>query len=725
MAKDDSILQGSPCLRSLVCVAGIALATGLRASPLTTAAELAAVNRGEDTRATDFALTATLVRICAPEKTDSLCIADDSGYTNLRLPFNLRPKGLAAGCSLRLSGTIDYDTPLSPAIVTTNCVVLAEGPAPQSRDVSIREVHSGKLDFQLVRVTAVVHDAFRDEIDKGITFLVLMQNGQTLYAAMPNEYLSEEDFAHLIGATVSIIGVCDAFSGTSRRYRGRTVNPTEKEDITVIEPSAKDIFSEPDIAELKLASPDQMHAFGRHTAKGCVVAAWNDSSMLIKGANGEFTTVLSAQSGLPGIGETIIACGFPETDLYTITLTRTVWKKISDAGDTADALVPIAADAIIAKAGEREIFMPHFHGHAVRIEGLVRTLPGFGNETRLLLESGGSVFPVDVGANPSATDRLEIGCRAAFSGVCVMDVERLGPNTAFPHIRGFTLVMRPNDTVEILSRPSWWTPARSWMAFGGFSALLLAALAWIITLQRMVERRGRALLKGELETAKSKLQVEERTRLAVELHDSLSQTLTGVSMEIAAADDLKGNAPADMVVHLSRAGRVLKSCRSELKNCIWDLRSTALDEPNMTSAIMLTLQPVVNDVSRVSVRFNVPRARLSDNTAHALLRIIRELVVNAMRHGGATSVNVAGSLDRGALRFSVTDNGCGFDPDDHPGVMEGHFGLQGVEERLDQIGGTLTIESTPGKGARIVGSIPAHPPAPTAELNKPRNMVEF
>ena len=98
MAKDDSILQGSPCLRSLVCVAGIALATGLRASPLTTAAELAAVNRGEDTRATDFALTATLVRICAPEKTDSLCIADDSGYTNLRLPFNLRPKGLAAGC---------------------------------------------------------------------------------------------------------------------------------------------------------------------------------------------------------------------------------------------------------------------------------------------------------------------------------------------------------------------------------------------------------------------------------------------------------------------------------------------------------------------------------------------------------------------------------------------------------------------------------------------------
>ena len=230
----------------------------------------------------------------------------------------------------------------------------------------------------------------------------------------------------------------------------------------------------------------------------------------------------------------------------------------------------------------------------------------------------------------------------------------------------------------------------------------------------MAERRGRALLKGELENAKSKLQVEERTRLAVELHDSLSQTLTGVSMEIAAADDLKGDAPADMVMHLSRAGRVLKSCRAELKNCLYDLRSTALDEPDMTSAVRLTLQPFVNDDTRISVRFNVPRARLSDNTAHAILRIIRELVVNAMRHGGATSIQVAGSLDREALRFSVTDNGCGFDPDDHPGVLQGHFGLQGVEERLGQIGGTLTIESAHGKGSRIVGCI-AVPPTPTAE----------
>ena len=715
MAKDKTRLLFMPCFRTLACIAGIALAAGLRAAPLTTASELAAVNRGERTDATGFAITATLVRVCSPEKTDSLCVSDCSGYTTLRLPLNLRPAGLAAGCSLRLSGGIDYEAQLAPAIIATNCVALDYGPAPQARNVSIREVHSGKFDFQIVHVTAVVHDAFRDEIDRNFTFLVLLQDGQTLYAALPNEYLSEEDFAHLIGATVSITGICDAFCGTSRRYRGRTVNPTEKGDIAVIEPSAKDIFSEPDISELKLASPDQLHAFGRHTAKGRVVAVWGNSSILVRRANGEFVTILSAQDGLPHVGETIIACGFPETDLYTITLTRAAWKKVSDVGDPMEVPTSIAAGDLIARSGDRDIFMPRYHGKAVRIEGLVRTLPGFGNETRLQLDCGGTVFPVDASANPSATEGLEIGCRAAFTGICVMDIERLRPNTAFPHIRGFTLVMRPSDTVEVISRPSWWTPARAWMVFSGFSVLLLAAIAWIVTLQRVAEHRGRKLLDERLEAAKSKLQAKERTRLAVELHDSLSQTLTGASMEIAAADDLKGNAPAEMVLHLSRAGRVLKSCRGELKNCLWDLRSTTLDEPDLTRAVMLTLQPVVTDDASVSVRFNVPRTRLSDNTAHALLRIIRELVVNALRHGGATSIKVAGCLDGETLRFSVTDNGCGFDPDDHPGVMEGHFGLQGVEERLGQIGGTLKIESEPGKGARIAGCIAALPPTPTAE----------
>ena len=198
----------------------------------------------------------------------------------------------------------------------------------------------------------------------------------------------------------------------------------------------------------------------------------------------------------------------------------------------------------------------------------------------------------------------------------------------------------------------------------------------------------------------------ERTRLAVELHDSVAQSLTAVSMEIAAANELRGDAPADMMDHLNVAERTLKSCRDELRNCLWDLRNQALDENDMNKAILRTLQPHIAS-QQLKVTFNVPRSRLSDNTAHAILRIVRELVLNAIRHGKATTICVAGELDKNELRFSIRDDGCGFDPADAPGISQGHYGLQGIRERIDRLGGSLDISSSKGRGTDVTVVMPA------------------
>ena len=90
-----------------------------------------------------------------------------------------------------------------------------------------------------------------------------------------------------------------------------------------------------------------------------------------------------------------------------------------------------------------------------------------------------------------------------------------------------------------------------------------------------------------------------------------------------------------------------------------------------------------------------------------MLRIIRELVVNAIRHGGAKSIKVAGEYHDGTVSFSVRDNGFGFDPATAPGPLQGHFGLQGVRERLDKFNGNLMIDSRPGKGTRIFVTLDA------------------
>ena len=160
--------------------------------------------------------------------------------------------------------------------------------------------------------------------------------------------------------------------------------------------------------------------------------------------------------------------------------------------------------------------------------------------------------------------------------------------------------------------------------------------------------------------------------------------------------------------HLALASKTLAFCRSELRQCLWDLRSRALEAPTTARALARTLEPYVLGLD-LNIRFNVPRKEIPDAAAHALLRIVRELVLNAIRHGQATSVRIDGRREGDRILFSVSDNGCGFDPKVAPGIRQGHFGLQGVRERLRLFRGQLTVESRPGAGAKIMASLELPP----------------
>jgi signal transduction histidine kinase len=160
----------------------------------------------------------------------------------------------------------------------------------------------------------------------------------------------------------------------------------------------------------------------------------------------------------------------------------------------------------------------------------------------------------------------------------------------------------------------------------------------------------------------------------------------------------------ETIQHLGIVAKTLKSCREELRNCLWDLRNDTLGEKTMNAAITSILSPHIGDTI-VTVEFNVPRDIISDSTAHAILRIIRELVQNAIRHGKASVININGHLTENKLLFSIKDNGCGFDIKNAPGVRQGHFGLQGIHERINQLGGEMCINSNPGIGTTISISI--------------------
>ena len=588
-------------------------------------------------------------------------------------------------------------TPLPPS------PKLARARAEGAPTIDASAFFSSKWDNEAVRIVGRVRDVVSDELNTRYHFILLETDYRTIYCPIAD--LSEDQILSILHAEVSVLGLIDSYSPPAgRRTLGSRIFVERFSDITILTPPPSDPFAAERTLDWRYGRLFSLHFRERSKMFGKVLASWNRTHLLLRRENGLLAKVETLKEA-PHAGEWIEVVGSTETDFFNVNLLQAIWRTCKPMTNFIESVTDVSAKAILENEEGRREVKSELQGEVIRLTGIVRSLPGSGESSGVVgLEENGYLTPVNVSSAPAAVRELEIGCRVAATGVCVMDIDNWYPNAPFPRIRGFFVVLRTPDDLVVLERPPWWTPRRLGIALGLVLAALVAVLLWNKSLRTLAERRGRELFRRQIEKASADLKVEERTRLAVELHDSLAQTLTGVAMEIETAGQFAEGAGADLVRHLDTAAKALDSSRAELRNCLWDLRSAALEEPDMTTAIRRTLLPHCKNVTLL-VRFNVPRSRFSDNTAYAILRIIRELALNGIRHGRADTIRVAGGLDGDTLLFSVRDNGCGFDPDAAPGVLSGHFGIQGVRERLLNLGGSLAYESAPGKGTKATVTI--------------------
>ena len=578
-----------------------------------------------------------------------------------------------------------------------SAALAADGIVPEANLSRLAE--GGYAAGDKIRVEGIVLDVFTDEIEPGREFITLNANGNLIYLTRNPKTKCAVNIMGLIGSRLSIVGHFIPNGIGRRSMLGPNLEIAEQPDAILIKTAPRDKFDRRSVFCIS-----NMHqaasAVERFRVEGYPIAILHNRRVLLKTDSNTIVNVKLATDLRPVLNKRIEIVGFPETDLFHLCLNRAIWSPFPGRDLTNAPPEEVSVQNLFTDGkGHRRIDVS-FHGRTISISGIIRNLPALGNGDGLLyLECGEFIVPVDASSCPKALDGVSISSRVKCTGICFVETSSWQPGDQLPHVDGLVLVLRSPDDVTVLSQPSWWTPFRLLTVIGVLLALMVAILVWNIALRRVAERRSQELFKAKLRRVESDLKVQERTRLAVELHDTIAQNLTGISMEIDTADQLSGDR-AQMTKHLHAASRTLQSCRDELRNCLWDLQSRALDEPDMNVAIHKTLEPLTTDANLV-IRFNVPRTRLSDNTAHELMRIIRELVANAIRHGCATNIRVAGKIEGNRLLFSVRDDGMGFDPDNRPGLLQGHFGLHGVRERVNQFSGELNIESSPGKGSRI------------------------
>ncbi len=611
-----------------------------------------------------------------------------------------------SGDRVRVSGTIAPDRAtrtIWDPLKAGRIIVDDPGESPAPGNATIGDILAGRHYLQEVRVEGTVEDIIPDDIDPNWRILVLRDGGDALLVPLP----AGADHTELTDARVAVTGICEYNQGNTRSLIGWRVRMKSTADLEVLETGTTREAAIPRLPSGLKSTPEAAIALGRRQTVGTVLAVWR-GNLLVRDDNGSVLRVETDAGDKPAVGSRIHAVGQVETDLFRLNLSRARVRTLAPPPpNNKPPEAPLSEEDIYSTDTSHRAFQLWHLGRAISLTGIVRSLPIEGVEgSRALLACEDIDVPLDFHACPSALRSLPLGAKIAVSGVLVFETENWRASKPLPRITGmFVSVARAAD-VTILRAPAWWTPKRLFWLIGGLVLTLLAVSCWTFALRRLAERRGSELAAAQIAQAESEFRLAERARLAVELHDSVSQNLTGAALAIRAA---RRRAENETLAPLDIALKTLDATRGELRNCIWDLRNRALEEPDFAAAIRRTLEPLVSD-ERVRIRFPVPRALFSDSSAHAILSVVRELVANAIRHGHATSIAIAGVVQDNRLLCSVRDDGCGFDPENCPDVEQGHFGLQGIRERIKPFNGTLAITSRPHGGTKVAVSVSIPPP---------------
>ncbi|MDG9715026.1 GAF domain-containing sensor histidine kinase [Streptomyces sp. DH24] len=198
---------------------------------------------------------------------------------------------------------------------------------------------------------------------------------------------------------------------------------------------------------------------------------------------------------------------------------------------------------------------------------------------------------------------------------------------------------------------------------------------------------------------------EERSRLAHELHDAVSQKLFSLRLTAQAAAALVDRDPARAKDELQQVTALAAEAADELRAAVVELRPAALDDDGLVATLRTQTQ-VLDRAHTARVTFESHGVRaLPAAQEEALLRVAQEALHNALRHSGADHVDV--TLDRlgGGAVLRVSDDGSGFDPRSVRRAGR-HLGLVSMRDRASGVGGSLTVESMPGKGTTIEMEVP-------------------
>ncbi len=233
---------------------------------------------------------------------------------------------------------------------------------------------------------------------------------------------------------------------------------------------------------------------------------------------------------------------------------------------------------------------------------------------------------------------------------------------------------------------------RSFFVLVGLSLLMFG---WLVA--QVIHRLRLDRLRSEHRAV-----LNERGRMARDLHDTLAQGLTVISVQLENAVMRWDATPEKARESLDEARAMVRTSLSDARSAVWNIRQATLAGADLVTAIA---EQVKRAGSGVPIRFRTHGTvrRLGVAQEESLVRIAQEALTNAVRHAKAGTVVVELFFDQNGTQLDIVDDGVGFSPGETPG----HFGVQGMQERANAAGIELTVQANPGQGTRITARLAA------------------
>ncbi|HUA65016.1 MAG TPA: histidine kinase [Alphaproteobacteria bacterium] len=651
------------------------------------------------------------------------------------------------GDAITLTG-VTFPGGYAPTISKPHWKIIGKSPLPAPKLVAVEELMSGAEDGQRIEISGIVRSA---QTVGPLLEVELFCGGYRVpvFAPMP----SGLDPQTLIGAQVRAEGTpATAYNAPLRHLIGVDVYVPFGGDFVVEKPAGPDAFGEPITPANNMAQYRASRTFAdRVHVKGVLIYQRKGRDLFIQDATGG----LQIRSRLPtslSKGDVVEAVGFPDFDGYLPVLEDAVFKKTTDPRVSLTPIRPPIDDLL---NGLHHSDLVTLRGKLLdRLEEQVALPTGESEiKTILVLQSSNRVFTAQAETSEpnQMLKSIPLGSVLEVSGVCFLQSAEDG------RIQSFQILLPAAYDTRVLSRPGWFTAEHLLYSLSVALVVIFVGTSWTIMVtrrnsalklliyQRELDQKELQIAHDTLEervkerteqlkfqvTARKEAEVQfkatlaERTRLAKELHDTIEQTMTGITLQLNTVGKLFHEDPETAGRHLGLIRNMVRLSRVDLRRSIWDLRSRELEQFDLYKALSLGASRIASNAGiRVDVETKGIVCPLPEVIEEALLRIGQEAVTNTVKHADAHCIKIELDFGQDHIGLLIRDDGKGFMPESCPGPNDGHFGLLGMAERAKRLGGQITVTSAPGAGTVIRVEIPVPRPEAQQPINEQTDYEE-